>query len=94
MAQETQYCSFRYIFGTEYSLKTEASEISPAQCVNMVVLSSLSVLRLHTNSCGFDHVSNCESLDRLVLWCAARAVGASDRLDVAAALLVASTAQY
>jgi hypothetical protein len=30
MAQETQYWSFRYILGTEYSLKTEASEISPA----------------------------------------------------------------
>ena len=29
MAQETQYCSFRYIFGTVYSLKTEASEMSP-----------------------------------------------------------------
>jgi len=28
MAQETQYCSFRYIFGTVYSEKTEASEIS------------------------------------------------------------------
>lgn len=30
MAHETQYCSFRYILGTEYSGKTEASEISPA----------------------------------------------------------------
>ena len=29
MAQETQYCSFKYIFGTAYSAKTEASEISP-----------------------------------------------------------------
>ena len=29
MAHETQYCSFRYIFGTEYSGKTEASEMSP-----------------------------------------------------------------
>lgn len=29
MAQETQYWSFRYIFGTLYSGKTEASEISP-----------------------------------------------------------------
>jgi hypothetical protein len=28
MAQETQYWSFRYILGTEYSAKTEASEIS------------------------------------------------------------------
>jgi hypothetical protein len=42
IAQETQYCSFRYIFGTEYSLKTEASEISPA-CyrINVLALSSL-----------------------------------------------------
>ena len=30
MAQETQYWSFRYILGTLYSGKTEASEISPA----------------------------------------------------------------
>ena len=29
MAQETQYCSLRYILGTVYSEKTEASEISP-----------------------------------------------------------------
>ena len=29
MAQETQYCSLRYILGTVYSAKTEASEISP-----------------------------------------------------------------
>jgi hypothetical protein len=29
MAQETQYWSFRYILGTVYSAKTEASEMSP-----------------------------------------------------------------
>ena len=34
MAQETQYWSFRYILGTVYSGKTEASEISPAQIVS------------------------------------------------------------
>jgi hypothetical protein len=28
MAQETQYCSLRYILGTVYSANTEASEIS------------------------------------------------------------------
>ena len=32
MAQETQYWSFRYILGTVYSGKTEASEISPGFC--------------------------------------------------------------
>jgi hypothetical protein len=32
MAQETQYWSFKYIFGTAYSAKTEASEISPVPC--------------------------------------------------------------
>jgi hypothetical protein len=32
MAHETQYWSFRYILGTVYSGKTEASEISPAAC--------------------------------------------------------------
>jgi hypothetical protein len=31
MAQEMQYWSFRYILGTAYSAKTEASEISPAR---------------------------------------------------------------
>jgi hypothetical protein len=31
MAHETQYWSFRYILGTVYSEKTDASEISPAQ---------------------------------------------------------------
>ena len=31
IAQETQYWSFRYILGTVYSGKTEASEMSPAQ---------------------------------------------------------------
>src|SRR5689334_4870643 len=31
MAQETQYCSLRYILGTVYSAKTEASEMSPAR---------------------------------------------------------------
>ena len=29
MAQETQYCNFKYILGTAYSGKTDASEISP-----------------------------------------------------------------
>jgi len=29
MAHETQYWSFKYIFGTAYSAKTEASLISP-----------------------------------------------------------------
>lgn len=36
MAQETQYCSLRYILGTVYSGKTEASEISPADCQRIV----------------------------------------------------------
>jgi len=31
MAQETQYCNFRYILGTVYSGNTEASEISPIE---------------------------------------------------------------
>lgn len=31
MAQETQYCSLRYILGTVYSAKTEASEMSPVK---------------------------------------------------------------
>lgn len=43
-----------------------------------------------TDGGGFDHVADGESLDRLVLGSASRAVGASDRLDVAAALLVTS----
>ena len=46
----------------------------------------------HTDSSRLDHVPDCESLDRLVLRCASRAVGASDRLDVATTLLVTSAA--
>jgi hypothetical protein len=34
MAQETQYCSLRYILGTVYSGNTEASEISPVKKQN------------------------------------------------------------
>lgn len=43
-----------------------------------------------TNSGRLDHVADGESLDGLVLGRAARAVGATDRLDVAATLLVAA----
>jgi len=46
------------------------------------------VLWEHTDGSGLDHVANGESLDCLVLGCASRAVGATDRLDVAATLLV------
>lgn len=38
MAQDTQYWSFRYILGTVYSGKTEASEISPAHHVSLLSL--------------------------------------------------------
>lgn len=37
MAHETQYWSFKYILGTAYSAKTEASEISPVGVVLVVV---------------------------------------------------------
>lgn len=43
-----------------------------------------------TDSGRLDHVADRESLDGLVLGSASRAVGATDGLDVAAALLVAS----
>lgn len=42
-----------------------------------------------TNSSRLNHVADGESLDGLVLGGASRAVGATDGLDVAAALLVA-----
>lgn len=95
MAHDTQYCSFKYILGTEYSAKTEASEISPVSLQSVLCFhscDSCARLFLHqrTNGSGFDHVSYRESLDRLVLGCASRAVGASDRLDVATAFLVTS----
>lgn len=35
IAQETQYWSLRYILGTVYSGKTEASEISPGRLVSL-----------------------------------------------------------
>ena len=43
-----------------------------------------------TDGGALDHVADGESLDCLVLGCAARAVGAADRLHMATALLVAS----
>ena len=46
------------------------------------------VFRRRTDGGGLDHVADGESLDRLVLGCASRAVGATDGLDVAATLLV------
>ena len=51
-------------------------------------------MRALTDSGGLDHVADGESLDGLVLGSASRAVGASDGLDVAAALLVASAVKY
>jgi hypothetical protein len=44
MAQDTQYWSFKYILGTEYSAKTEASEISPVKRKSSVALVRLKVL--------------------------------------------------
>jgi hypothetical protein len=46
-----------------------------------------------TDGGGLDHVTDGESLDRLVLRSASGAVGASDWLDVATALLVTSAKQ-
>lgn len=46
-----------------------------------------------TNSSRLNHVADGESLDRLVLGGASRAVAASDGLDVAAALLVSAAAK-
>lgn len=89
MAQETQYWSFKYIFGTEYSAKTDASEISPVSRSQLPLPSLFPKLNSQrTDGGGLDHVADGESLDRLVLGCASRAVGASNGLDVAAALLV------
>jgi hypothetical protein len=46
-----------------------------------------------TNGSRLDHVADGEALDGLVLGGASRAVGASDGLDVAAALLVAAAGE-
>ena len=43
-----------------------------------------------TNSSTLNHVADGESLDRLVLWCTPRAVGAADGLDVTSSLFVAT----
>jgi len=43
-----------------------------------------------TNSSRLDHVTDGESLYRLILGCASGAVGTSDRLDMTATLLVTS----
>ncbi len=47
-----------------------------------------------TNGSRFDHVSNCESLDRLIFWSTSRAIGAADGLDVTSPFLVSSTVVY
>lgn len=47
--------------------------------------------RRHTNSSRFNHVANSESLYCLVFGCASGAIGTSDRLNMAATLLVTST---
>lgn len=93
IAQDTQYCSLRYILGTVYSAKTEASEMSPGRkksqyedCLQIVEFGA----NRHTNSSRLNHVADGESLDCLVLGRASRAVAAADGLGVAAALLVAA----
>lgn len=96
MAHETQYWSFKYILGTVYSGKTEASEISPVQALDHSLLNIFMPLRRslsaglgkRTDGGRLNHVADGESLDRLVLGSASRAVGAADGLDVAATLLV------
>lgn len=105
MAHETQYCSFKYIFGTAYSGKTEASEISPGIKPHVSVRSSrwcgVFPVDFHrvgkprgearrTDSSTLNHVADGESLDRLVLWCTPRTIGAADGLDVTSSLLVAT----
>ena len=125
MAQETQYWSFRYILGTAQSVKTEASEISPARFkrdtlairsfsgndMTKLLFSLRALLSFHgfsisqvlcvprafldgckrTDSSRFNHVTDSESLDCLVLRGATSAVRATDRADVTTALLVATT---
>jgi hypothetical protein len=96
IAHETQYWSFKYILGTVYSGNTEASEISPVQEVSYGPLAMLIHFLVrggggfgrHTDGSGLDHVADGESLYRLVLGSASRAVGAADGLDMAATLLV------
>jgi hypothetical protein len=100
MAQETQYCSLRYILGTVYSGNTEASEISPVRSsANIHLKSPLSLPELqsllrrpgsHTNGSRLNHVADGKSLYRLILGSAARAIRTSDRLDVTSSLLVAT----
>jgi hypothetical protein len=100
IAQETQYCSLRYILGTVYSANTEASEISPGthdQSAKMrnqgrcqagsrgIVVGGGRFSKTRTDGCRLDHVADGEPLDGLILGGASRAVGAPDGLDVAAA---------
>ena len=91
MAQETQYWSFRYILGTVYSLKTDASLISPVSPFHQHLRPELlfhTAQGWRTDGSGLDHVANGESLDGLVFGAASGAVGATNGLDVPTALLV------
>lgn len=61
-----------------------------AGCFELAKIFRGEALRAHTNSSRLDHVADGEALDGLVLGGAAGAVAATDRVDVAAALLVAA----
>lgn len=101
MAQDTQYCNFRYILGTVYSANTEASEISPGRSVlaemdhgelgeRWAGFVAVAVSKIRTDCRRLNHIADGEPLDGLVLGRASRAVGAPDGLDVAAACEVLS----
>lgn len=49
---------------------------------------------MRTDSSRLDHVSDGESLDRLIFWTAARTVRASDELDMTTALFISPTKRY
>lgn len=62
-------------------------------CVQFRQLVRLIVARLRyvSDSGGLDNVTDNKFLDRLVLWDASSAIGATDRLDMTTAMLGASS---
>jgi hypothetical protein len=89
IAQDTQYWSLRYILGTVYSAKTEASLISPGEGQSALRMRHPIHQKL-TNGRRLDHVADGKALDGFVLGRASTAVGAANGIDVATALLVSA----
>ena len=65
----------RIVLSSHLDIRTQARSLEEAE---------------RTNGSTLNHVADCKSLYRLVLWCTSRAIGASNGLDVSSSLLIAT----